>query len=158
MRVEVPVLSESERQRICCETFVGSRYMTAGFMMQKLGAKGLEEFNSFAARVAAEEMRERGVSNAMSFALDHATFCSNLWGSRAEVDVEEGGRKAVLNIVECMKLKVALELAKKGLQTNREMHCSNCINGYFRKVAENLGLKIEANLTAKGCRIEVEKA
>ncbi len=29
-RVEVPLLSESERQRICCETFVGSRYMAAG--------------------------------------------------------------------------------------------------------------------------------
>ncbi len=154
--MEVPILSEFERQKICCETFVGSRYMAAGFIMQKLGMEGLEEFNDFAARVAAEEMRGRGVNDALTFALDHATFCTNLWGSKAEVEMEEGG-KAVLNIVECMNLKVALELAKKGLQTNREMHCGSCINGYFRKVAENLGLKIEANLTAKGCRIEVEK-
>lgn len=29
-KVEVPILSESERHRICCETFVGSRYMAAG--------------------------------------------------------------------------------------------------------------------------------
>ncbi len=152
-KVEVPSLPDPERQRLCCGMFVGERYFVAEYIMQKLGVAGLQEFNDLAARVAAEGMRARGIGDALGFALDHATLCGNLWGSR--VEVEGDSERAILRIEKCMNLEVALELAKKGLQTNREMHCNNCINGYFKKVAKNLGLRVEATLTAGGCEMEI---
>jgi len=50
-----------------------------------------------------------------------------------------------------------MEFKEKGMPITREQHCDGCINGYFKKVAENLGLKLEAEFTENGCEITIEK-
>jgi len=50
-----------------------------------------------------------------------------------------------------------LQLAEKGMPITKEQHCSGCINGYFRRVAENLGFTLDVEFTDKGCTMTIGK-
>lgn len=37
----------------------------------------------------------------------------------------------------------------------KERHCHGYINGYFRRVAHNLGLSLEEEFTEQGCKMTI---
>jgi len=149
--MEIPTLSEKEKQKMNCEIFVGNRYSEIGFIMQKWGPQILQEYTDYTATQAAEQFKAMGKDDSMGFAMAQAVSCKNLFGSEVDVIPNSDG-SVTLDIKECANLKTALDFAKRGAPITKEQHCDGCIGGYFRPVSEKLGLKLEVEFTDKGCR------
>ncbi|MEA1997949.1 MAG: hypothetical protein U9N61_01300, partial [Euryarchaeota archaeon] len=64
---------------------------------------------------------------------------------------------AIINMKMCATLKVAIELGKTGMPVSREDYCHGCIDGYHKKVAANLGLKLDATFTKNGCEMTIRR-
>jgi hypothetical protein len=154
--MEIPNLSEKERQRMNCEMFVGNNYSVIGFIMQKLGPKGLKEYTDQTTKKVAQQFKAMGKDDPMGFAMVQAISCKNLWGSDVDVIPNKDG-SVTLDIKECANLRTALEFAKKGAPITKERHCDGCISGYFRPVSEKLGIKMEVEFTDKGCKMTFKK-
>lgn len=153
---KVPVLSKEEIQKMICGFFVGSTQENIGFILQKLGPKGLEEYNDYVAKAGAVGLRGRGVDNPLKFAMDCATFERNVLGCEVEVKGDE--RRAVLDTRKCTTLETAMELKEKGAPfLSRREYCVACIDGYFKRVAKELVLKLSAKFTKSGCEMTITR-
>ena len=153
--MEVPVLPEKEKQKIFREMWMGAMMGYIGFIVEKLGIEAIEELNSLGAKKCALDLRSKGINDPLKFAMNYAVVNKNVFGS--DVVVEGDENKAKLITIKCANLDTAMEFKEKGMPITREQHCDGCINGYFKKVAENLGLKLEAEFTENGCEITIEK-
>ena len=137
--MEIPILSASERQQICREMWTGMIHGINSFIMRKLGPDALEELNS-----------------EVKFAMNYAVVNKNVFGSEG-VSVEGDACEAVLTTARCANLESAMDLRSRGMPITRNEYCSGCIDGYFKKVAENLGFGLEAEFTERGCRIKIQR-
>lgn len=153
--MEIPSLSEEEKQKLFTEMWLGSMMGPIGFIMRKLGPEALEELNEEVARGCSEEMKGRGVDDALKFAMDYGVVNKNIFGS--DVEVEGNPEKAIIDVKRCSNLEVALRFAEKGMPVTKEQHCSGCINGYFKRVAKNLGFTLDVEFSDKGCKITISK-
>ncbi len=153
--MEIPTLSEEEKQKLFMEMWLGAMMGPMGFIMRKLGPEALEELNAEAAKGCAADMKERGVDDPLKFAMNYAIVNKNVFGS--EVEVTGNPEKAILAMKRCSNLEAALQLVEKGMPITKEQHCSGCINGYFRRVAENLGFTLDVEFTDKGCTMTIGK-
>ncbi len=151
--MEIPELSIDEIRKIFREMWIGSTMGSHGFILQKLGPVALEELNNQGAEHCAMDNRARGVDNPMKFAMGYAVVGKNVFGS--DVMVEGDELKAVYTNKRCAALETAMGFVKKGMPLNKEQYCDGCINGYFKKVAENLGFKLEAEFTDGGCEMTI---
>ena len=147
--MEIPTLGEEEKQKLFTEMWLGS------MMGRKLGPEALEELNEETAQGCAADMKERGVDDALKFAMNYGIVNKNIFGSDVEVEGNLG--KAILDVKRCSNLETALRFAEKGMPITKEQHCSSCINGYFRRVAENLGLVLDVEFSDKGCKMTISK-
>ena len=154
--MEIPILSASERQQICREMWTGMMHGITGFIMRKLGPDALEELNSEVASGCASDMKARGVDSPVKFAMNYAVVNKNVFGSEG-VSVEGDAYEAVLTTARCANLESAMEHGSRGMPITRNEYCSGCIDGYFKKVAENLGFGLEAEFTERGCRIKIQR-
>jgi len=123
--------------------------------MQKLGTDALEEYNDLIADQSAAQLRARGFESPVDFAISQAVCCANIFGSDVDVIPEADG-SATLDIKKCANLRTALEFAEMGMPITKEQYCGGCINGYFRRVARRLGLKLTAEFTEIGCRMSIK--
>lgn len=153
--MEIPTLSEEEKQKIFMEMWLGAMMGPMGFIMRKLGPEALEELNEEAAKGCAVDMQERGVDDPLKFAMNYAVINKNIFGS--DVEVTGNPEKAVLDMKRCSNLEAALEFGEKGMPITKEQHCFGCINGYFKRVAENLGFTLDVEFTDKGCTMTISK-
>jgi hypothetical protein len=153
--MEIPTLSEEEKQKIVMEMWFGVMMGSRGFIMQKFGPDAMEELNEEAAKGCAADMKERGVDDALKFAMNYGVVSKNIFGS--DVEVEGVPEKAILNTKRCSNLAMALQFAEKGMPLTKEQYCSGCINGYFKRVAENLGLTLDVEYTDTGCKMTISK-
>lgn len=153
--MEIPTLSEDEKQELFMGMWLGAMMGPMGFIMRKLGPDALEELNEESAKGCAADMKERGVDDPLKFAMNYAVVNKNIFGS--DVEVTGNPEKAVLNMKRCRNLEAALEFAEKGMPRTKEQHCSGCINGYFKRVAKNLGFTLDVEFTDKGCTMTVSK-
>ena len=69
--MEIPSLSEEEKQKLFTEMWLGSMMGPMGFIIRKLGPEALEELNEEMARGSSVEMRGRGVDDALKFVMDY---------------------------------------------------------------------------------------
>ena len=153
--MEIPTLSEEEKQKIFMEMWLGAMMGPMGFIMRKLGPEALEELNDESAKNCAADMKGRGVDDPLKFAMNYAVVNKNVFGS--DVEVTGNPEKAILDMKRCNNLAAALQLAEKGMPVTKEQHCSGCIDGYFRRVAKNLGFTLDVEFTDKGCRMTIGK-
>ena len=115
----------------------------------------LEEYNDLIADQSAAQLRAMGVESPVDFAISQAVYCANIFGSDVDV-VPEADGSATLDIKECANLRTALEFAEMGMPITKEQFCGGCINGYFKRVAKRLGLKLTAEFTEIGCRMGIK--
>ena len=153
--MEIPSLSEEEKQKLFMEMWLGSMMGPMGFIMRKLGPEALEELNEETAKGCAADMKARGVDDALKFAMNYAVVNKNIFGS--DVEVEGDPEKAILDVKRCSNLEAALQFAEKGMPMTKEQHCSGCINGYFKRVAANLGFTLGVEFTDVGCKMTILK-
>jgi hypothetical protein len=153
--MEIPTLGEEEKQKLFTEMWLGSMMGPMGFIMRKLGPEALEELNEEVARGCSVEMKGRGVDDALKFAMEYGVVNKNIFGS--DVEVEGNPKEAILDVKRCSNLEVALRFAEKGMPVTKEQHCSGCINGYFKRVAKNLGFMLDVEFLDKGCKIRISK-
>ena len=153
--MEIPNLSEVEKQEIFMGMWLGAMMVPMGFIMRKLGPDALEELNDESAKGCAADLKERGVDDPLKFAMSYAVINKNVFGS--DVEVEGTPEKAILDMKRCRNLEAALEFAKKGMPLTKEQHCSGCIDGYFKRVAKNLGFSLDVEYTDKGCKMSISK-
>ena len=123
--------------------------------MQKLGNEALGEYNDLIADQSTAQLIAMGVESPVDFAISQAVYCANIFGSDVDVVPEVDG-SATLDITECANLKTALEFAEMGMPITKEQFCGGCINGYFKRVAKCLGLKLTAEFTEIGCRMGIK--
>jgi hypothetical protein len=154
-KMEIPTLSEEEKQKLFTEMWLGSMMGPMGFIMRKLGLEALEELDEETAKGCAADLKERGVDDALKFAMNYGVVNKNIFGS--DVEVEGNLKKAILDVKRCSNLEVALQFAEKGMPITREQQCSGCINGYFKRVAENLGFTLDVEFSDKGCKMMIAK-
>lgn len=147
--MEIPTLSEEEKQKLFMEMWFGAMTGPMGFIMRKLGPEAMEELNEEAGKNCAADLKERGIDDPLQFAMSYAVINKNIFGS--DVDVTGNPEKATLAMKRCSNLEAALQFAEKGMPITREQHCSGCINGYFKLVAENLGFSLDVEFTDNGC-------
>jgi hypothetical protein len=153
--MEIPTLSEEEKQKLFMEMWFGAMMGPMGFIMRKLGPDALEELNDESAKGCASDMKARGVDDPLKFAMSYAVINKNIFGS--DVAVAGTPEKAILDMTRCSNLEAALQFAEKGMPITKEQHCSGCINGYFRRVAENLGFTLDVEFADKGCKMTISK-
>ncbi|NQE46864.1 hypothetical protein C5S31_12670 [ANME-1 cluster archaeon GoMg2] len=153
--MEIPTLPEEEKQKIFTEMWLGSMMGSLGFIMRKLGPEALEELNDEAAKGCATDMKGRGVNDPLQFAMSYGVINKNVFGS--DVEVEGTPERAILDTKKCSNLEAALEFAKKGMPITKEQHCSGCIDGYFKRVAKNLGFTLDVEFRDKGCKMTISK-
>ena len=156
VEIEIPILSADERQQKCREMWTGMMLGNIGFIMRKLGSDALEELNNEVASGCAADMKAQGVDNPVKFAMNYAVVNKNVFGSKG-VNVEGGADNAVLTTATCANLKTAMDFGSRGMPTTKEEYCNGCINGYFKRVAENLGFGLAAEFTDRGCRIKIHR-
>ena len=70
--MEIPSLSEEEKQKLFTEMWLGSMMGPMGFIIRKLGPEALEELNEETAKGCSVEMSGRGVDDALKFAMNYA--------------------------------------------------------------------------------------
>ena len=153
--MEIPSLSEEEKQKLFTEMWLGLMMGPMGFIMRKLGPEALEELNEETAKGCAADMKARGVDDALKFALNYGVVNKNVFG--CDVEVEGDPEKAILDVKRCSNLEAALQFAEKGMPMTMEQHCSGCINGYFKRVAANLGFTLDVEFSDKGCKMTISK-
>jgi hypothetical protein len=153
--MEIPTLSEEEKQKLFMEMWFGAMMGPMEFIMRKLGPEALEELNDESAASCAADLKARGVDDPLQFAMSYAVINKNVFGS--DVEVTGNPEKATLAMKRCSNLEAALQFAEKGVPLTKEQHCSGCINGYFKRVAENLGFAFDVEFTDKGCRMTMSK-
>jgi len=153
--MEIPNLSTEEKQELFTEMWIGSMMGPMGFIMRKLGPEALEELNEEMAKGCSMEIAERGVDDALKFAMSYGVVNKNIFGS--DVEVKGNPEKAILDVKRCSNLEVALRFAEKGMPVTKEQYCSGCINGYFKRVAKNLGFKLDVEFSDKGCKMTILK-
>ncbi len=153
--MEIPTLSEEEKQKLFMEMWLGAMMGPMGFIMRKLGPEALEELSDEAGEHCAADMKERGVDDPLKFAMNYAVVNKNIFGS--DVEVAGNPEKAVLNMKRCHNLEAALEFGEKGIPITKEQHCSGCIDGYFKRVAKNLGFTLDVAFTDKGCTMTISR-
>jgi len=153
--MEIPNLSEVEKQKIFMGMWLGAMMGPMGFLMRKLGPDALEELNDESAKGCAADLKERGVDDPLKFALSYAVINKNIFGS--DVEVTGNPEKAILAMKRCSNLEAALEFGEKGMPITKEQHCSGCIDGYFKRVARNLGFTLDVAFTDNGCTMTVSK-
>lgn len=101
--MEIPTLSEEEKQKIFTEMWFAVMMGSMGFIMQKLGPEALEELNDESAKGCATDMKGRGIDDALKFAMNYAVVNKNIFGSDVVVDTKR-----------CSNLEAALEFSDKG--------------------------------------------
>jgi len=153
--MEIPTLLEEEKQKIFTEMWLGTMIGSMGFIMRKLGPGAMEELNDETAMQCAADMKARGVDNPLNFAMDYAVVNKNIFGS--DVEVSGNPERVILDVKRCSNLEVALRFAEKGMPITKEQHCDGCINGYFKRVAKNLGFDMNVEFTDKGCKMIISK-
>lgn len=154
--MEIPTLSEEEKQKIFMEMWFSAMMGPMGFIMRKLGPEALEELNGESAKGCAADLKERGIDDPLKFAMSYAVINKNIFGS--DVAVNGTPEKATLAMNRCRNLEAALQFAEKGMPiTKEEQHCSGCINGYFKRVAANLGFAFDVEFTDTGCIMTISK-
>jgi hypothetical protein len=153
--MEIPTLSEEEKQKIFMEMWFSAMMGPMGFIMRKLGPEAMDELNDESAASCAADLKARGVDDPLQFAMSYAVINKNIFGS--DVDVEGSPEKATFAMKRCSNLEAALQFAEKGMPLTKEQHCSGCINGYFKRVAENLGFAFDVEFTDTGCIMTMSK-
>ena len=153
--MEIPTIPEHEKEKIFTRMWVGQLTSATGFIVQKLGTDALEEYTDLIADQSVAQLRAMGVKSPVDFAISQAVYCANIFGSDVDV-VPEADGSATLDIKECANLRTALEFAEMGMPITKEQFCGGCINGYFKRVAKRLGLKLTAEFTEIGCRMSIK--
>ncbi|RZN38353.1 MAG: hypothetical protein EF813_05010 [Methanosarcinales archaeon] len=152
---EIPELSKDECQNIASKIFVGITAGTGAAIRQKFGPGAEDEFETMVAQGCAMNLESMGVNTPLNYALHYAAMSKHLFGS--DVEVDGGVTSAILNTKMCATLKIAMELGKMGMPVSREDYCRGCITGYHKKVAANIGLKLDATFMENGCKITIRK-
>lgn len=152
--MEIPILNKEEIQKLAAEQWTSFLLGTNGFIMQKLGPDGLQESILNGAKNSAISFKTMGIDTPIAFAKNDAIKWKNAYGS--DISVEEEKDKAVINHKRCACLAVTIEFAKKGMPVTKEQHCAGCIS-YYKKLLENLGMKLEPKLSDIGCVFKISK-
>jgi len=154
--MEIPTLTEVERQKAFTRIWVKHIHSATSFIREKLGSQGLEEYNERRTKQSAEQFKVTKRDNPTGFTIAQATTAKNIFGSKVEVSKNEDGN-AIFDIKECARLRTALDLANDGLPITRAQYCGLYINRYYERVAGKLGLKMETKFTDKGCKMTIGK-
>lgn len=153
--MKIPNLSEEEKWKMMREMFVMSNQMALGFIMQ-MGQEKISRYSEMASQQYVNMLRAQGKDNAIGFAMSEAIVRKNLMGS--DVEVEGNPSEAILNIKKDGFLMTAMELRKKGiLSITKEEFQHGCIDGYFKPIADKIGLKLNVEYLPEGYRIKISK-
>lgn len=83
--MEIPTLSEEEKQKIFMEMWLGAMMGPMGFIMRKLGPEAMEEANAESAASCAADLKGRDVDDPLKFAMSYAVINKNIFGSDVAV-------------------------------------------------------------------------
>jgi hypothetical protein len=84
-----------------------------------------------------------------------ATNDRNLFGSLVEVSDGEGFAEIRRN--RCGLLEGAKSFSRIGASLIAKEHCKTCVEGHWKRVLSDLGLKLDAEHTEDGCIMKISK-
>ncbi|MDI6730692.1 MAG: hypothetical protein QMD06_04040 [Candidatus Altarchaeum sp.] len=153
--MEIPTLSEEEKQKTFTEMWFGTMVGSMDFIMRKLGPEAMKKLNDETTNWCAADMKARGVDNPLKFAVDYAVVNKNIFDGN--VEISGNSERAILDVKRRSNLEVALKFAEKEMLITKEHYCGGCVNGYFKRVAENLDFNIGVEFTKKRSNITISK-
>jgi hypothetical protein len=150
---DVPDIPLEQIQQRVVAMWMGTFYGSSGYIARKLGKKGLREFQDLGARQVAATFKRIGLEKPEDVALAIATNDRNLFGSLVEVSTGEGWAEVKRN--RCGLLEGAKSFSRVGANLIAKEHCKTCIEGHWKRVFSELGLKMEAEHTEDGCIMKI---
>jgi len=157
--MEIPTLSEKERQKMNCEMFVGNNYVVVSFIMQKLGPRGVKEYHEWLASafrdVETDAFWSEFKHNPMGFAMTQATSHKKLYGSDVDVVPNTDG-SVTLDIKECGLKKADVGCEKEGGPIKKAEQCDGCITD-LKLITERLEMKLRAEFADEGCKMTIRE-
>ncbi len=152
---EIPEIPLDQIQARVVAMWMGSFYGSSGYVARKLGKKGLREFQDQGARQVAATFKKLGLAEPKDVALAIATNDKNLFGSIVEVIEADGWVEIKRH--RCGLLEGAKSFARVGASLLAKEHCKTCVEGHWKRVFSDLGLRVEVEHNDDGCGMKLYK-
>ena len=152
---EIPEIPLDQIQARVVAMWMGSFYGSSGYVARKLGKKGLREFQDQGARQVAATFKKLGLAEPKDVALAIATNDKNLFGSIVEVIEADGWVEIKRH--RCGLLEGAKSFARVGASLLAKEHCKTCVEGHWKRVFSDLGLRVEVEHNDDGCSMKLYK-
>jgi hypothetical protein len=152
---EIPEIPLDQIQARVVAMWMGSFYGSSGYVARKLGKKGLREFQDQGARQVAATFKKLGLAEPKDVALAIATNDKNLFGSTVEVIEADGWVE--IRRHRCGLLEGAKSFARVGASLLAKEHCKTCVEGHWKRVFSDLGLRVEVEHNDDGCSMKLYK-
>ena len=152
---EVPEIPLDQIQARVVAMWMGSFYGSSGYVARKLGKKGLREFQDQGARQVAATFKKLDLAEPKDVALAIATNDKNLFGSTVEVIEADGWVE--IRRHRCGLLEGAKSFARVGASLLAKEHCKTCVEGHWKRVFSDLGLRVEVEHNDDGCSMKLCK-
>ncbi len=152
---EVPEIPLDQIQARVVAMWMGSFYGSSGYVARKLGKKGLREFQDQGARQVAATFKKLDLAEPKDVALAIATNDKNLFGSTVEVIEADGWVE--IRRHRCGLLEGAKSFARVGASLLAKEHCKTCVEGHWKRVFSDLGLRVEVEHNDDGCSMKLYK-
>ena len=152
---EVPDIPLDQIQARVVAMWMGSFYGSSGYVARKLGKKGLREFQGQGARQVAATFKKLDLAEPKDVALAIATNDKNLFGSTVEVIETDGWVE--IRRHRCGLLEGAKSFARVGASLLAKEHCKTCVEGHWKRVFSDLGLRVEVEHNDDGCSMKLCK-
>jgi hypothetical protein len=152
---EIPEIPLDQIQARVVAMWMGSFYGSSGYVARKLGKRGLREFQDQGARQVAATFRKLELGEPKDVALAIATNDKNLFGSTVEVIEADGWVE--IRRHRCGLLEGAKSFARVGASLLAKEHCKTCVEGHWKRVFSDLGLRVEVEHNDDGCSMKLYK-
>jgi len=152
---EIPEIPLDQIQARVVAMWMGSFYGSSGYVARKLGKKGLREFQDQGARQVAATFKKLGLAEPKDVALAIATNDKNLFGSTVEVIETDGWVE--IRRHRCGLLEGAKSFARVGASLLAKEHCKTCVEGHWKRVFSDLGIRVEVEHNDDGCSMRLYK-
>ena len=152
---EIPEIPLDQIQARVVAMWMGSFYGSSGYVARKLGKKGLREFQDQGARQVAATFKKLDLAEPKDVALAIATNDKNLFGSTVEVIEADGWVE--IRRHRCGLLEGAKSFARVGASLLAKEHCKTCVEGHWKRVFSDLGLRVEVEHNDDGCSMKLYK-
>ena len=156
-KIKIPFLSKEDIQTQTANTDILRSYATNSFIEKNLGKKGSDEFADYFADIVMESYKKRDAEiSPKNVVSDWLQWHGGVLGRDVEgIENEDGS--VTFNDKKCSDLRAKMAYMKWIGERVTSEECFNEWVEFNKKIFEKAGLKVDAEISADGCKITLRK-